>query len=309
MPAASRSIELSCPAKVNLSLAVLGRRDDGFHALHSIVSQLEFGDTLRTEWDPDGKVEDDQTGFHRHGTPGPGSQMEEIAERDNTVSKAIQLFREAAKLQEGSIQIQIEKRIPTGAGLGGGSSDAVAALKSIEMLLGDTSVGVDFPRLSSAIGSDCPLFYFDGPVVMEGRGELISELDETLAKRFRGKSMILFKPSYSINTGEAYRRMAAGKTYSNSGEVRKLMLDWESGDEALPPQWNDFERVCSLWIPDLAVVFRRLREIHGLDARLSGSGSACFLLTDNPEAEGRILEEELVRAWGDSHWMELSELK
>ena len=262
MPPAAKTIELSCPAKVNLSLAVLGQREDGFHGLHSVVSQLELGDTLRGYWDPDGRPEEDATRFLWSEILIQGCQQQEIPERENTVFKAIQLYRQASQLSNGAIRMEIEKHIPPGAGLGGGSSDAVAALKAIDMLLEGIAAKVDLMKLSAAIGSDCPLFFADGPVVMEGRGEVLSALDEGLAKRFKGKCVILFKPAYSINTAEAYRRMAAGEIYSGSPAVMERMLEWENGEEALPPAWNEFEKVCFNWIPDLAIVLRRLRSIH-----------------------------------------------
>jgi 4-diphosphocytidyl-2-C-methyl-D-erythritol kinase len=171
------------------------------------------------------------------------------------------------------------------------------------------SLEVDWANLAARLGSDCPLFLSEDPVIMEGRGEEISLLEDGLASRFRGQSILLFKPRFPVETADAYRRLAAAGLYQKPDRGRQLIEEWRASGEILPPRLNDFERLMEAWIPSLAIVLKRLRELHGLDARLSGSGSACFAFSPgNSSAKSQILEEAQ-RAWGESCWMEEAVLK
>jgi 4-diphosphocytidyl-2-C-methyl-D-erythritol kinase len=217
---------------------------------------------------------------------------------------AIRLFREASGLSTGGITARLSKAIPPGAGLGGGSSDAVSALKALRQLFGLQDLNIDWIGLAGTIGSDCPLFFSDRPVIMEGRGEQIRPLDNALAARFRGKPVILFKPRFSINTGEAYRRLAAEPFYQPAAAAQADMAAWEKGTEPLPPRNNDFERLVEDWIPSLGVVLARLRIHHGLEARMSGSGSACFIFPNQASFARKVIEDELTQAFGEDYWFE-----
>jgi 4-diphosphocytidyl-2-C-methyl-D-erythritol kinase len=292
MPPDARTVHRLCPAKLNLSLAILGKQADGFHALHSVVAQVGLADELEMTWSP-------------HGYPAEDSVQVDGADlpcSDNTVATAIRLFREAAGVSDGSFTARLEKRIPAGAGLGGGSSDGVGALRALKALLGRSDL--DLQGMAAAIGSDCPLFLEDDPVVMEGRGERIRPLPEKVGQRFRGKPVVLFKPYFPINTAEAYRRLALYGFYQEEAAIPGQMETWMAGEEPLPPRNNDFERLVELWIPGLAVVLTRLREVHGLDARMSGSGSACFVFPNGQPFARNLVAGEIQRAFGGQYWIE-----
>lgn len=287
-----QKLELTSPAKINLSLAVLGKQADGFHALHSVVAQTVFGDALEFEWIPD--------------APGPDRVVVpglNLPEQDNTIWRALALFREASGIVSGQFNVRLEKRIPIGAGLGGGSSNAVTVLRALRQVFAHHMPAVDWHAIAAKIGSDCPLFLEDKPVVMEGRGERISVLEEDLRNRIQGQPVILFKPGFSINTAEAYARLARAGLYQSAREAAVLMDQWRARGDRLPPGCNDFERLLADWMPSLGLVLKRLRENHGLDARLSGSGSACFLFSSTQVSAIKILQQELADAWGSSFWI------
>ncbi|MEX0332520.1 MAG: 4-(cytidine 5'-diphospho)-2-C-methyl-D-erythritol kinase [Puniceicoccaceae bacterium] len=304
-------VRINCPAKVNLSLAILGKRDDGFHSLHSVVTQVGLADSLELQWDADGTPIEDTLLI----------EGAELPTEDNTVSTALRHFREESGFDQGAFRARLVKKIPSGAGLGGGSSDGVGVFRALRQLFGDAVAEIDWEALAGRIGSDCPLFLRDEPVVMEGRGEAIRSLPDDLAARFRGRPLLLFKPRFSINTGEAYRRLAAGGYYGESrginllairdeamksrrARVEEQMRAWETGTDPLPPRWNDFERLVEDWMPSLAVVLSRLRVLHGLDARLSGSGSACFVFPNDQPFDTNAVQKELVEAFGEHFWMQ-----
>lgn len=287
-------VQIQCPAKVNLSLAILGRRDDGFHELHSVVAQVGLADSLDLQWMRDGSPAEDSVVI-------AGA---ELPPDDNTVAGALWIFREASGFNKGAFRARLEKRIPSGAGLGGGSSDAVGVFRGLQQIFGETVADLDWAALAARIGSDCPLFLHPEPVIMEGRGERIQPLPRALANRFRGQPLLLFKPRFPIPTAEAYRRLAAGGYYGTRAALEERMGAWETGPDALPPRWNDFERLVEDWLPSLAVVLQRLRRRQGLEARLSGSGSACFVFSNGRPFDRNAVEKELSAAFGPCYWIE-----
>jgi 4-diphosphocytidyl-2-C-methyl-D-erythritol kinase len=288
-----RSIEVPCAAKVNLSLAVLGPRGDGFHALYSIVAQTDLADRLEVAWDPAGAPDGDSVVIRGARLPA----------EDNSVRQALRAFRGAAGLRHGAIHACLDKRIPVGAGLGGGSSDAVGALQALRALAPAGEAAVDWTALAAGLGSDCPLFLSDQPVLMEGRGERITPLAAELAGRLRGRSLVLFKPRFGVDTAQAYRRLARGEFYTPAEQAGEILEAWIRSGDPLPPRHNDFERLMAHWMPSLAIVLQRLRDRHGLDARLSGSGSACFVVADAPDEVSLAVDGEVRRAWGEAHWI------
>ncbi|MEX0321979.1 MAG: 4-(cytidine 5'-diphospho)-2-C-methyl-D-erythritol kinase [Puniceicoccaceae bacterium] len=292
-----QTIKLDCPAKLNLYLAILGKQADGFHALASVVAKTEFGDELDLSWIADGDCQDDRVELINS----------DFQSDDNTVNHAIRLFREESGITNGTFSAKLHKHIPSGAGFGGGSSDAVAALKAIQEIFPELRSSINWQGIAARIGSDCPLFFPQGSVLMEGRGERIIELGALKQGQLTGTQVILFKPAFSINTAEAYRRLAEQQLYQESKKVDADLKDWIAGNSAFPPTCNDFERLVETWMPSLDIVLKRLRGLN-LDARMSGSGSACFVVSKYPDTE-EILRKELEKAWGQSYWLVATQIQ
>jgi 4-diphosphocytidyl-2-C-methyl-D-erythritol kinase len=190
-------ISIFAPAKLNLFLAVTGRRPDGFHDIVSVVAQLNFGDTLRAE---------PADGFSLQCT-----DPEVPVDETNLVMKAARAFAVAADWNGGAAFV-LEKRVPMGAGLGGGSSDAVATLRALNQMV-DAPCKLSPQRLTAVaanLGSDCALFLHDGPVVMRGRGERIARLAAGADQRLRERRVLVFKPGFGIATPWSYAQLAAG---------------------------------------------------------------------------------------------------
>jgi 4-diphosphocytidyl-2-C-methyl-D-erythritol kinase len=284
------SISIFAPAKLNLFLAVTGRRPDGFHELVSVVAQLNFGDGLQI-------------------TPAPEfslrcSDPEVPGDENNLVMKAARAFATAAQWKGGA-EFVLEKRIPTGAGLGGGSSDAVAALVALNQSVEPYRrlSGEALATLASEVGSDCPLFLHDGPVVMRGRGERITALPAAVAARIRGRRVLLFKPGFGIATPWAYAQLAAGApaTYLRSEAAEARLAAWVD-DGAAPAEallFNNMEPPAFAKFVALPVLCGQLERKFGIIPRMSGSGSACFtLLADDTDATPIIAA--IRDAWGES---------
>lgn len=281
------SIELLCPAKINWLLAITGRREDGFHELVSLVAPLAFGDRLRLN----------------RGTDKRGISLKilgaELTDGPNNLAwRATELFLKRFGL-EGSIDIEIEKHIPIGAGLGGGSSDAVGVLKGLAALF-KVDDEIALLELATELGSDCPLFLKGEPVLMRGRGEQLEPLDENERRMLDGTPIALFKPAFGISTVWAFKALAADSSqYANPGTVEGELDGWRDGKLPLSDlMQNSFESLVGQKYPSIPLVMDRIRRETGCQCLLSGSGSACFAF-GQADFFGQI--REIAReCWGES---------
>lgn len=271
-------IELFSPAKINLFLAVVGRRGDGFHELVSLAAQLDFGDTVRVEAEPAGARSvtlscDD-----------PSLPLD----AGNIAYRAAERFLERFGLSW-SARVALEKRIPHGAGLGGGSGDAATALRGLASLC-----GVDDPAalraLAAELGSDCPLFLEQAPAIMRGRGERLERLEGRARESLAGRRVLLLKPSFSIGTAWAYRALAArGEGYGNAAWAEARLAAWAAGEIALEDLlFNAFEAVAFAKFPALPEMRDAMGSELGAAFLMSGSGSCCFALLP-PSAESQAI--------------------
>jgi 4-diphosphocytidyl-2-C-methyl-D-erythritol kinase len=299
-------LSLFAPAKLNLFLAITGRRNDGFHDLVSVVAPLTFGDTLTVELrDMSATKARFEVTCNDPAVPTDAS---------NLVIRAAQAFVDQTKWT-GAAVFRLDKKIPAGAGLGGGSSDGVAALRALNQLCGERLTGVEMARVAATLGSDCPLFLHDRAVVMRGRGERIEPVSEDAARRLRSRRVLVFKPSFGVATAWAYQRMAAmadatakqspapavDSVYLASPLAEKRLAAW-LGDSQAPAEallFNNLERPAFEKYLALPSLLDQLRGDFGLAPRMTGSGSACFAFL--PENAPVAAITEAIRAgWGDS---------
>ena len=289
------SVTVFSPAKVNLFLAVTGRRADGFHDLLSLAAPVTFGDTLKFEI-RNSKFENSEGGFSLECTD-PGVPVDD----SNLVLKAARAFR-AATGWRGGAKFTLEKHIPMGAGLGGGSSNGVAALRALNALAGEPLGAAALAQLAAQLGSDCALFLHDGPVVLRGRGDIVEPLDASggLA-RLRGRRLLIFKPDFGISTAGAYTALAGN--YMPLAEAEARLAGW-LGDPKAPAEallFNIFERVAFSKYLALPALLDELRRRFGFAPLMTGSGSACFaMLGANTETPVHAVTTAIREAWGPS---------
>jgi 4-diphosphocytidyl-2-C-methyl-D-erythritol kinase len=287
-----RTATIFSPAKVNLFLAVTGRRADGFHDLVSVVAPLDFGDRLIAALGGGGRTGSAQFSLECDAPDVP-------VDGSNLVLKAAKAFV-AATGWSAPVAFRLEKRIPVGAGLGGGSSNATAALLALNELSGANLSRATLGGLAAEVGSDCPLFLEGGPVVMRGRGERIDPLPEAAVQRLRGVQLLVFKPGFCVSTSWAYARIAAGApgSYLPAEEAEGRLNAWISGAAgAAELQFNSLEPVVFRKFPALPALIDRLRTGFGLAPAMSGSGSACFALLP-PGALAAEMIAMIREAWG-----------
>jgi len=220
----------------------------------------------------------------------------------NLVMKAAQVFRAASGWESG-VHFELTKRIPSGAGLGGGSSDAVGALKALNALSGELLSPVELHQAAASVGSDCPLFLAKDAVIMRGRGERVTRLPDEIQRRFAGRRLALFKPPFGINTAWAYGRLAAESpgSYLPESDVEARLAQW-LGETAGRPEtlgFNSFMPVVATKMLSLKTFAKIIKARLGVTLHLSGSGSACFVWIE----DDRMAEEFVAmthEAWGEA---------
>ena len=287
---ASPSIDVFAPAKLNLFLAVTGRRADGFHDLVSLVAPLDFGDTLRlVPLGPAGSGAD-ELACAAPGVPTDAS---------NLVLKAAAAWR-AAGGEGPRVRFVLEKRTPAGAGMGGGSSDAVAALRGLQQLAAAPLPETGLATIAAGLGSDCPLFLAGAPTIMRGRGERLEFLATEERARLTGRRVLVCRPGFGIETPWAYGRLVAGApaSYTPAATAEARVAAWRRGELELEDLLaNSFEPVAFGKFLALPALAERLRGRCGLRLHLTGSGSACFALMPSDGDASAVLEQ-VRSAWG-----------
>jgi 4-diphosphocytidyl-2-C-methyl-D-erythritol kinase len=260
-----KQVHLPAFAKINTCLYVLGRRADGYHELRTIFQTIGLHDTLELSLLRRGGVEIECD----HPALPTG--------RENLVWRAVEAARRALRIRAG-IHVRLEKRVPVARGLGGGSSDAAAALLGVERLAGRALPAEERMRIAAALGSDVPFFLNGGRALGVGRGEEIYPLPEA------SKAVVLLvsPAGIAVSTRDAYGWLRAPRLTARAGE-RKLRrfcaLCW-SGQGSLPE--NDFEAPVFRRHPRLARIKRALLRHGAAGAALAGSGSAVFGIFQSP---------------------------
>ncbi|MHB8655189.1 MAG: 4-(cytidine 5'-diphospho)-2-C-methyl-D-erythritol kinase [Terriglobia bacterium] len=262
------SIRIRAFAKINLGLKVRARRPDGYHGIFTVYQTIALHDRLTISLVGGGavSVECDHPAI-------PGGRL-------NLVHRACELWKRARNYR-GGIKVNLEKKIPMGAGLGGGSSDAAVTLLGLERLT-DNRMDINILlKLAARLGSDVPLFLWGGRVLGCGRGEEVYPLWDFP----RRKCLVIF-PRFSVSTAEAYReldrRLTLPLTNSTKGSSICSFGAWPLFPlEFWGPAENDFEQVVFAKWPKLARLKAQLIRAGAETASLAGSGSAVFALFDS----------------------------
>lgn len=286
------TIKKFSPCKVNLMLAVTGIRPDGFHNLISLVTPVNFGDDLTVSILPENATSDSIE------CNAPGIPLDS----SNLVIKAAELFRKAADLNA-HFSFSLTKRVPAGAGLGGGSSNGAAALAAMNELCQQRLSDKILEDIAAKLGSDCPLFLTGTPVVMRGRGEIVYPLFGDAQYYISKLKILLFKPDFSINTGWAYAQMRANPSdYMDRDLAESKISEWlENPSITGIPLINNMQIEAFKKYPALEIAIEEIKNKFGVPAMMSGSGSACFAIVNNLDsAKIENLKMEIKSLLGDS---------
>ncbi|MCK4990189.1 MAG: 4-(cytidine 5'-diphospho)-2-C-methyl-D-erythritol kinase [Bacteroidales bacterium] len=260
---------LFSPAKINIGLQIIMHREDGFHNLQSIMYPVGLCDILEIRRSPD---EGDSIRFSQSGI-----QIDPHNNK-NLCIQAWELFTQEVPLP--AVDLHLHKQIPVGAGLGGGSSNASTTLKGLNILAGDPLPDEMLHEMAATLGSDCPFFLHEGPMLMEGRGDILSSISPCLDHLY----LILLFPGIHVSTAEAYAGVKPAVPNQHLQELIRQPMD----------RWrefviNDFEHSVFKRYPELDRLKQDLYGAGAVYASLSGSGSSLYgIFPESPD-----LPEEL----------------
>jgi 4-diphosphocytidyl-2-C-methyl-D-erythritol kinase len=262
-----KSVRIPAYAKINLRLDVLGRRADGYHEMRTVFQTISLHDTLELQ-----SLREPGIDLRIAGNP----QLAGEPDRSNLVYRAIDELSRALELKHG-VRAVLTKRIPVGRGMGGGSSDAAAALLGVLRLTGKRIKPMRLLKIAAGLGADVPFFLHGGRALGIGRGDEIYPLPDIS----RREVLVVSPHEIAVPTKEAYQWLPEQLT--NREDPSKLMqfcaLCWSSQGGAL---FNDFEAAVFPRYPRLAEIKRELLQYGAADASLAGSGSAVFGVYQHP---------------------------
>ncbi len=277
MTSGVRTAKVLAFAKINLDLRVLYRRSDNYHELRTVFQTISLADRIQITFAPSRK-----TSIEIRGNV-------EIA--DNLMGRAANACL-AAMRTTGRVVFELDKRIPMGAGLGGGSSDAAAVLLALPVLAGKPLGWPTLLKLATDLGSDVPFFLLGGTAVALGRGTELYPLPDHPPARG-----LLIAPEIHVSTADAYRRLSAElTTESQQNKIVSFQSSVWQGSVPGPAEaessygQNDFETVVFSSHPELKLIKRRLLKWGAKPALMSGSGSAVFGLFPDRDKLHRAIQ-------------------
>ena len=294
----NHTISLTAPAKINLNLNILGKRDDGYHELVSLVGFSEFGDLLNFR-----PADEDRLIIE-----GQDAEILHQDKSDNLISKARDGLRSLG-VDVPPTEIRLEKHIPIGGGLGGGSSDAATTLRGLINLYDLTVLRDDLHKLACDLGADVPACLEPGWKIMSGIGEIILPLDShDFAPNIHAATpyVTLANPAIHVSTAHIFSDLNAASEAKTVLQARRTKItqdiiacwnlqNWSSaleiGNDLTPPA-----------ITNCAGIAMLLEQIDSLSDKqslygyaMSGSGSSCFALFSD-EAAAKALSDKLIQA-------------
>lgn len=270
-------------AKLNLDLRVLYKRPDGFHELRTIFQTINLHDTLAIGFESQTRTR---------------IELESSVEiPDNLVVRSVKLVLEHLRVS-GEVRLALTKRIPIGAGLGGGSSNAAAVLLALPALIGKPVPYPELVRLGESLGSDVPFFLRGGTAVGLGKGTELYPLPDQ-----PGRAAVVIAPGIHVSTALAYqglnRTLTQGGVSPILGEFQTVAWELHSTRPSELPLKNDFEDSVFRAHPRLGQLARRLRRLGARPVRMTGSGSALFGMFESvaaaAAAAGQFPEERVYR--------------
>jgi 4-diphosphocytidyl-2-C-methyl-D-erythritol kinase len=271
-----KALRLKSPAKVNLRLEILRKRDDGYHELRTILQKISLCDTLSVSLKKEKGIS--------VSTDHPGLSIG----RENLVYRAAQMILKKSEYR-GGLHIDIRKEIPLGAGLGGGSSNAATTLKALDQILKIGLPMKELMKLGLSIGADVPFFFLEGAAIAAGVGERLKKIE------LPDLSYVLINPNFEVSTRWAYENFILTRRHFQF-KLQGLVKTPEGISRLL---WNDLEGVVSNKYPQIEGMKKLLLSAGALGALMSGSGPTVFgIFSGKREAEKafRKLDDQVRRS-------------
>jgi 4-diphosphocytidyl-2-C-methyl-D-erythritol kinase len=260
------SISFKTPAKVNFGLHILGKREDGFHELETLFQMVNWCDEIKIE-------------FLSRGLELVCNQPDIPTDKGNLVIRAAHILQTRYPERCKGARIHLNKNIPHGAGLGGGSGNAAGVLLGLNFLWGMKLKREDLISVASELGSDVPFFLFSPCAIGRGRGEILEPVKNSI--RFY---VLMVYPGFAVSTASVYGnlKLKLTKRENNISILKNFLLQSEFAQ--LGATWsNDLELFVFKEYPGLSGIKKEMLALGAKGALLSGSGSTVFGIFDNPE--------------------------
>ena len=257
-------LKIKCPAKINLTLEIVNKREDGFHNIKSIMQLISLYDYLTIDIMSSNEIKIKLN----------GTSAEIPYNEKNLVYKAAELFMKKAK-KTGEVEIFIEKNIPIAAGLAGGSTDAAGTLFGLNKLFDNILTHSELEELCASLGSDLNVCLNGGCVLATSRGEVTTKLPQIKS------SVTLIKPkNLGISAGEAYKKYAAQKVKPQNNMTEKMVDAIKNNKKINEYLYNDLEYAVFNDYEEL----KKIKDVYP-DSIMSGSGSTYFILENIVKSE------------------------
>lgn len=261
----AKTFNIKSPAKINVGLRVPSKRPDGYHNIETIFYPVKIYDEITIKI---GKLTSSQI---KNNITVKTKGFKNIRNEENICYKAADLFLKEFKIKNKyKIEIDIEKKIPMGAGLGGGSSDAASTLKTLCKYFNKSIKGTRIKKLALMLGSDAPFFLLNKPAYAESRGEKLTPLPHF---KIRHKILIV-NPGIHVSTKEAYQklRITNGKLQIKKCFNKLKTFKLSDKDNYV----NDFERVVFKRYPEIKDIKEKMYKLGSVFSMMSGSGSTVY---------------------------------
>jgi len=274
-------MSLFSPAKINLFLRIIRKREDGFHDLASLFQTIGFGDYLHIK-KLGSDAEDDVLTCNMDGVP---------TDRTNLVMRAVDLVREKTGIQDQFFQMDLVKYVPHQAGLGGGSGNAAAALYGVNELLGNPATLEELVEWSGELGSDITFFLSEGTAYCTGRGEIMTPVPPL--PNSAGTKLCIVKPDIGLSTPSVFKALDYDKLSEADPENVLKIFQTEGVSPSEEEKFiNDLERPAFKVLPDLDELKNDLISCGFETVMMSGSGTSIFCIgsTSDPEKFSNLIE-------------------
>lgn len=252
---------LDCPtfSKVNIGLKILSQRNDGYYNIYTVFQELDFGDSITIKKADSGCI--------------LTSNVDWVPTDESNICHKAYTALKIKYSELGGVSIHIEKRIPVGTGLGGGSANGAAVLKGLNAIYNLELSMDELEKIGTSVGADVPFFIKGGTQLGEGIGDNLT----SLTSHIKGTYLLVI-PHISINTAWAYSEL---KNKLKSGNILPNFASFFSGDNSsLEIFENDFERIVIPAYPEIGAIKQKLLELGARFASLSGSGSTVYGIFD-----------------------------
>tara|TARA_S200000501_G_scaffold25072_2_gene21757 strand:+ start:54184 stop:55026 length:843 start_codon:yes stop_codon:yes gene_type:complete len=258
-------------SKVNIGLNILNHRPDGYHNINTVFQEIDFHDTLI--------VEKQKSGFSF------SCNVDWLSNSNNNL--CFQAWKKLKRLYDfGGVSIKLEKNIPPGKGLGGGSSNAASVLKALVKLYKLKISRKKLEQIGSGIGADIPFFINGGTQIGKGIGEVLKPLNVHIPGRY-----LLVMPKIFIDTSWAFRKFK--KILDKPRDTINFTDFLKNGNIHFELFENDFESIVVPAYPEIGVIKNKLRDLGAVYASLSGSGSTVFGIFDE-DATAKVAESHFL---------------